>query len=485
MTQRHDIDHPDVPRRPFLPAVVRITMGADASDVRHQHTAYMLATVLARMTGVVHAVQLHAPVVACSATLSPFSQRTHLTDHIVEAVDAIGLPCKVNQTEEEPVLVIHIGAAKGRADLFAAGNGWTGAIATSPIHLEGHDGNVIGPYVAACLAAAEAFKAICGQDPPAIPAFRSVDAATGLVSSQPVQLMSGPPAKIPADVVYVVGCGAVGSAALLALASFPLVGVCAVDQPDNPIDATNLNRYLLATTRDVGKPKAAAAKARLTHAAWPILARDSGWVGVRQAMGKGLGVNDFERRVAAAENEESYPAVLSGVDAGAARRDIQRALPKAFVQGNTGGLNVQVRSFNLADPNAECGACRARTVQADHLANLLRGLSREQQKAKVASAGIPWSRVEAFLGPECATLTEDEKENLRPHLEGHDFSVSFVSALAGFTAAAQLLTSSGATSMMQSYNLWDQAGLRLPIRRDPTCECATMDYHRFHARKWM
>jgi hypothetical protein len=484
MSERHDLPHPDVPRRPFIPGPVRISMGPDASDARHQRTAAMAAMLLARLTGIVESIQLDAPNVKCRARLTPFSRSTRLAAHLREAIDVIGLPCRLKARDGKVAFTIHVGAAGTRpANVWCAGNGWTGAIGSNPIAISGQDSNPIGPYVAACLAVAEAFKASCTKNPPALPEFVAFDARAGTNTRIATTLRPGAPAAPLPDVVHVVGCGAVGSAALLALAEFSLPGVCLIDQKDDAIDATNLNRYLLATSQDVGKGKAMTAKRHLGEP-WPSLARDSSWGDVRQALGAGLADTPFERHVAALEQAESFPAVLSGVDQGAARRDIQRAVPRTFVQGNTGGLAIQVRRFELGNPTAECGACRARTIEADYVAGLLRGLPAEQQKAKAAAAGIPWARIEAFLGPDCASLSEEEKAKLLPELAGHQFSVSFVSALAGFVTAAQLLREGDPTSSFLSYDLWSHAGVRLPIRRDPMCECASVGYHAYYAKKW-
>jgi hypothetical protein len=153
--------------------------------------------------------------------------------------------------------------------------------------------------------------------------------------------------EVPADGwalperTVLVGAGAIGQAATWALARSPIRGTVHIIDGE-PIDLGNLQRYVLSTLDDIGKPKA-------THAVEHINTRpsdlgaltaqpsDTHWVAALAALGHG------------------WDAALAAVDSAAARRDVQAALPNWACNAWTqpGDLGVSDHHFL----NGACVAC--------------------------------------------------------------------------------------------------------------------------------
>jgi molybdopterin/thiamine biosynthesis adenylyltransferase/rhodanese-related sulfurtransferase len=147
--------------------------------------------------------------------------------------------------------------------------------------------------------------------------------------------------KLAASRVLVVGAGGLGSPILAYLAAAGVGRIGLAD--DDVVDVTNLQRQILYTTQDVGKPKAATAAERL-HALNPQIAIDA------------LGV-----RVEAANVRELvrlYDVVVDGTDTFGSRYLINDAClleGKPVVYGSIFRFDGQVSIFGA--PGGPCYRC--------------------------------------------------------------------------------------------------------------------------------
>ncbi len=267
--------------RPAVRARLAVSAAAAESEVG-QHLAWMGANLLARLYGVINAIEIVAPRSALARGIALFGEGDDLLSTLTKTASEVAGPGVTLESDvrpgRRPALVLAVGADApiGTADdlVVAAAHGWSCVAyrpparppaggATLAAFSHGDRGrNPFGAYLAACIGVGEIFKRALGLRPgkgrylDAL-ALSAWDWSTGEESL--VERLWLPNA--PVGNAYLIGVGAVGQAALAALFAAEVCG-CLVTIDEDVIDETNLNRYPLATLKDLRSAKVELASAR-------------------------------------------------------------------------------------------------------------------------------------------------------------------------------------------------------------------------------
>lgn len=328
-------------------------------------------------------------------------------------------------------LALQIGAtANTRSNcetLHVAASGWTGAVSPNRADISDFcvaSASPFGSYVAACLAAGEAYKLARFRDYSIQSA--AMDAWTLRLASDGLRAVASvnpgaPRAKL--DHVLA-GVGAVGSALLLVLWSYrPVTGrIQAVDDDDLGVDETNLNRCVPFESTDIGQPKAKVAAERLAN-------------------DHGLEIMPTAGRAECLVGPLTH--LISAVDTASARQALQDRYPASAVQASTSGLRVEMLRV---DPTAgsACLRCfnppRQATPDGDVRARIS-DMEDATVAANAAAVGTSVAHVREwgqFGG--CGQIGDALLDRLRPsNDDSAQFSVGFMSVLAGTLLAAQVI----------------------------------------------
>jgi len=232
---------------------------------------------------------------------------------------------------EAPTVEVLIGAAVpaplAPVYVFAGADGWDARLSPTTAQSTGTSAVPFGAGAAACLAAANVFRAVfLGTDPEGdvrLSTFSGSVAPTPADAPQRARLDDG---------VALAGCGAIGNAAVWALARADLAGTIDLID-DESLDLGNLQRYVLARRADVDRVKVEIAAEQFTGA-----------------------LRATPRRMTLAEffASEGYDRdrVLLALDSARDRRQAQAALPRWIANAWTqpGDLGVSVHAFGA-------GAC--------------------------------------------------------------------------------------------------------------------------------
>jgi hypothetical protein len=329
-------------------------------------------------------------------------------------------------------LVLQIGNTSasnwpGAAVLNVSASGWTGVVTPNADEMPAlnHAGqNPYGPYIAACLAAGQAymFARVRGYhlQPIALNAWTLTQATSDLAAAASVD-----PGEPSVELDHVLaGVGAVGTALLLALWAYQNASgtIHAADADPKGIDDTNLNRCLPFHWTDLGRPKARVAAERLSGNHSLVIKPTDG-----QAQ------NLISPRT----------HLISAVDTPNAREALQDKYSASAVQASTSGLRLEMlrvnptvggaclRCFNPPRRETSDSEVRARVADMDEatIAAHAAALGTEPDQVR------EWGRVGG-----CGQIGDALLGRLRPS-DGSvaQFSVGFVSVLAGVLLAGQVL----------------------------------------------
>lgn len=330
-----------------------------------------------------------------------------------ELVLQVGNPAVERWTEAE---ILHVSAT-----------GWTGAVTPGPadvLPIDVATENPFGPYVAACLAAGQAYMYARVRDhhlqTVALNAWTLTQATTDLGAVAAVD-----PGDPTVDLDHVLaGIGAVGTALLLTLWAYRQASgiIRAADADSKGIDDTNLNRCVPFRWSDLGLPKAVVAAERL-----------SGHHGLV-----------IEPTVGYAQNLVGPRThLISAVDIPKARQDLQDRYPASAVQASTSGLRLEMlrvdptvgtaclRCFNPPPEETPDSAVRAEVAEMDEVTIAAHAAAVGTDPDQVRT----WGRVGG-----CGQIGDALLDRLRPS-DGSaaQFSVGFMSVLAGVLLAGQVL----------------------------------------------
>lgn len=453
-----------------------------------QHTAWMLVSLLARLVGVVDEVRICGANAPLCRRVIPFpSQAKDLKNSLVESASLIGgAPVRLGDADGSSI-VLAVGPGDATGSARVCGEGFSGAFSKCAIHSVTDSPLPFGPYVAACLAAAEVFRQVRFLTDLWIPttalSFSAWDYTAG----------SGALSAVGSDFqgaeldLGLAGVGAVGSAVMHALWACPGVSGRAVvaDADPNGIDLTNLNRCVTFHQRHAGRPKASTA-AQVLHDA------DVAWTPIDGKYARGL-------------TSRMPEVLLSAVDTNRSRQELQQGFwPARLLAASTKDLRAEVlrcgppgvgpclRCFNPLEVDLPDDVVRERLRKMSDLE--LAPLAREiNQPIHLVHR---WAHEGGCSEVGDAALKVIRGRNQAPAM----FSVGFVSVLAGTLLAAEALKEHlGRTrpldDALQSvkFQFWrpaeDANGRPRPVQRDPRCPaCAPtaggVDTWRDRAVRW-
>ncbi|MBA3242580.1 MAG: E2 ligase fold family C protein [Acidobacteria bacterium] len=214
--------------------------------------------------------------------------------------------------------------------IYAGSDGWIARVSSQRPVGSGSAANPFGAGAAACFAVANIFRLIFGAH--LLNGKADDDIALSLLDYDPHAATPLNPAPTPVDIgeSHIVGLGAIGNAAVWALARAPeLSGVLTLIDHET-VELTNLQRYVLTTQKDVHGSKVALAARQFTGASLAVRTHQGRW-------------GDYLRTV----GDWRLGRVSVGVDSDEDRRAIQASLPEWIVNAWTqeGDLGVSRHSF--------------------------------------------------------------------------------------------------------------------------------------------
>jgi hypothetical protein len=362
--------------------------------------------------------------------------------------------------------------------LLVVGHGWcawAGTTANGRDFPNPSSRNPLGPLLAACFAAAEIFKSARGivRGRMLYSDGFSLWSGNGATSWQ--DLEDGPEVDgLRFPPLHMVGCGAVGNdfAYILSVVEAADGYVVAID--DDAYDTTSLNRCLLAGWEDVGH-------AKVKVVARTLAAAGLGSFPFPKTLKDYLADNltNLRKDVAEQVNNLKFGIVLSCVDRGVSRQDIQGLRPDLLMGASTLGLAARANLY----PDRLGAACLACFNPAERdgekiraLEKQLHGMSRSKRRTFFTEQGVDVDAVEAWLAnPECGTTGEVAVRNLATHT-APQFSVGFVSlgaallAMSMFLRQINLYRDIPARGDMNALNFLNGRGLDSFLAPDHACE---------------
>lgn len=339
-------------------------------------------------------------------------------------------------------IVVGDGCDDASADsLFVVGTGWrawVGALSVAPKGVVPAHENPLGPFLAAALAAGEVFKRIRGIRRGRLLSEDGYSLWSGRHSARWSDLEDGPDLvgqELPA--LHVIGAGAVGNGLCYILANMKSANGYAAIIDDDTYDDTSLNRCTLAGWRDVGHPKVDALSRVLRAAAFGTFRSPHTISGYLESDREGLRPDMAEQA-----NDLSFNIVVSCVDRGISRQDVQGLAPRLLVGGSTLGLAARANHY----PDRSGAACLACFNPAERDGEKIRAMERrlwnmpvKERTAFLLAHEIDATAVEAWLtSAQCGSLGEAAIKDLATRVPS-EFSVGFISLGAALLLGSMLL----------------------------------------------
>lgn len=318
--------HFDIAPEAFSLPKIAIELHSDAALHPGNRVAFLLAAnLLSRTFERVHVVFPES----VEAPRHPWHRDT-LGDVVDEIQGTVGSALQIG-APTDPDVVLSIGRNPSVAaprQVLVQGSSWCAALDCAPPKAEE---GTLGSLYAACLGAAQVLLHVLdrmGAPYRPMPPF-----AFSLLDL----LRSGVDSGVP-DVflpeTHLVGVGAVGSAAVYALAHLDRVSGTLRLIDNETVDGSNLNRYVLMRRRDIGRLKV-----------------DVGAEALRATGIKAEPYGDvFSRYVEV--NGNNVGLLLSPVDSEEGRRSLAKALPRRVINAATGGTTLTISTHGFADGKA-------------------------------------------------------------------------------------------------------------------------------------
>ena len=271
-----------------------------------------------------------------------------------------------------------------------------------------------------------------------------------------------------------VGAGAVGNALAYVLIHLENRDIYPVLVDDDVYDKTNLNRCSLAGTEDLNQEKTAVLASRLEEvgiASFPFsgdLRRfvNDGRVGMRADVAEDIGAG-------------VYRMVVSCVDKGDGRQDIQGLHPQWLLGGSTLDLQAKTNVY-AGERDAVCLGCHnAREHQGEAMRAIerqLRAMRHPERASFLTEHGLEVAIVEEYINDsQCGHLGRAALMDF-VSTPPPQFSVGFVSLASGVLLAASVFRKllSGETiphaSGMTTFNFLNGNLGEGALARDPQCQ---------------
>lgn len=427
---RGALSHDRAPAR----VTVELTPEAGASPTA-QHLVWMLVNLLARQADEVAVLDLRVPAdVPLGVKLSPLVPGgSDLAAALRAGVSAINPAVLTSELIPRASVHVRVGPGPvGKADfnLVSSALGWSGHVGQHPVGTLGTDGNPVGAYVAACLAAGEVFKFVraVGAEHGEFAQGLWLDAfALGLREAPEL----GPhlPSDLPTPAFVLPGVGAVGSAFLQVLYALPGLRAMAelVDGDPDGVDLTNLNRYILFGVPHLGSMKASTAAGFFSGTSLRVHGTDTTFEAWR-----------------AADPSRPLGLLISGVDKNRARHALQDALPERVLGASTFEMRAQLNLY-VPQEGGPCLRCHNPVEDATPDAIIRQRLLAQApaERAQLAQAqGMAPEVLEEYLmdpAAHCGKVSGDMLRRFDTATGQHEWSVGFVSVLAGTLLAAEYL----------------------------------------------
>ncbi|MFL5758976.1 MAG: ThiF family adenylyltransferase [Thermomicrobiales bacterium] len=419
--------------------LARVTISLDAvtsGTTVGQHLAWMLVNLLARQTEEVGTIEFDIPTgVTPIRHLSPLmpSDCADLSDCLRSGIERVN-PAVLSRSDRPRTRIsIRIGPGpigNGDLALVTTAIGWAGHVGSEITGELGSSDNPIGAYLAACLTAGEVFKFIRSSRPESTSSAQNVwlDALTLRVSSSPPESEGPRPAAIPPSAV-IVGAGAVANGLFQVLYALPQVttSLILLDHDKEGITDSNLNRCVLFGLNQLGTLKASTAAHAFTGRSiivQPVTASFDDWY--------------------AFQGTPRLDLVISAVDRNRSRHAIQDALPRLVLGASTNEMRAQVNLYDVL-AGGPCLRCRNRPEAVLPDASVIEGLRHleSSERAKKAAAhGVEPAALDTYLidpVTHCGTISGTTLQRFADVAEDAEWSVGFVSTLAGVLLAAEYL----------------------------------------------
>ena len=312
----------------FSESVVTVELPREAARSRGNVAAFLLAAnLLSRTFDEIHAVFPEGTVVHRHPWhLSTVGQ---VIDELSETVDGV---LHVGSPEHSDVVLAVGGSPTVPASrqVVVRGSQWRASLDCEL--QEGGEG-ILGSLYAATIGAAQALlHALEMDEAPYKPMQPFSFSLLECLPSRPTE-QALPPLSLPE--AHLVGVGAVGSAAVYALAHLDNVSGTLHLIDNEKVDNSNRQRYALLRRRDVDEPKVSVASEALadtTIQVEPYLGAFARYIDEHPDVRVGL--------------------LLSPVDSEEGRRALARMLPRRVINAATGGTTVTVSTHGFADGKA-------------------------------------------------------------------------------------------------------------------------------------
>lgn len=428
-----------------------IVVQGDAADAPEIQTMLWIASsLLHRLAGIVGELILCVPEGA-RATAPWAARHPRLRDALEKSLDCGAGGCPVrfvhDMREERLDAAVLLGPGDGartrapfetRADCsgwLARVWGTAGPPPRPPAGTRGADGrNPFGAAAAACLAAGEVFKSMRGLNHGVSRIAEPLCLSTYDLQTRGAQegRPANPdlPARIDAGRLAVCGAGAVAHSFCQALG---LTGGLEADllivdrmrnysMGDETIEQSNLARYVMATGRDLGRPKA---EVLCERARGMGLRAESSDDGIEAVAGRG-GLSGTEHAVSCVDNNR-------------ARHAIQGLLPRTIRGGSVYDLCSRVSVYDLAGGTA-CLRCEnpIEPEESDRdVVERLRGMDPAAVRREAGRAGVDAGDIARHLAsPSCGSLSAESLRRLATP-PPDQFSANFATMLSGVVLAAE------------------------------------------------
>lgn len=160
---------------------------------------------------------------------------------------------EIEYAAAEVGIAVGLDAAAFPTTIYVGSDGWDALVSTEQPQMIGASHNILGAGAAACIGAANLFRAVVLPEPRLDETIRysafHLDSAL-IAGEEPPPLP-----KVALDHTALIGIGAIGNATVWALANSEIVGRIELVDPED-VELSNLQRYVLTEQNDVGKQKA-------------------------------------------------------------------------------------------------------------------------------------------------------------------------------------------------------------------------------------
>lgn len=350
---------------------------------------------------------------------------------------------------------------------------WVGEPDNAPRGIKPQSKNSLGPFLGAALAAGEVFKRSRGVVRDRYLTSDGFSLWSGEVASEWSALTQGP--ELPGRIlppVHVVGAGAVGNAFAYIVAYADFSDAYLVVMDDDRYDGTNLNRCLAAGIQDVGHPKVEAI-ARL------LRGTGASCFPYPRTIKEYIADPRRDLRVDAAQqaNDLEFGIVLSCVDKGTSRQDVQGLRPHLLLGASTLDLRARSNIYGLWDGCACLGCFNAKERDGEKLRALehhVRELHEPERRGYFLKHGLDAEAIEQHLAdPKCGSIGEAALREFSTQ-PPQEFSVGFVSLGAGLLLASALfrheIFNVDARGDMTNLNFLNGGFMDSGLGADPSCE---------------